>query len=846
MQAWRSRAEDPVRGEARSQHAGESRGASALPLQPVPGLLSVHECALAFRRTHALLLSREHRWHVRAQALIALGIEPVMPSKVAPPAAKPKIAATKLSGARRRGKALTSCVSIFLSRKPSSEAAGADVKEDGDDVDSIDVACDVCGGLDDEEGNEIILCDGQGCGRAFHQHCLSKPLKRVPRCEWLCPSCSESSPAPSPPRAFPLDAVEHEAREGAADAARAHVPRGAAASTGSNKPRRSATTEGPPKRAAAVNAGASIATQSKPAPKAAAKPAPEPEPTGWDALRSRERVLQRLRAHLQLASVPEHVLCREAELHELLRFCQSRLASRTSGALYICGSPGLGKSLTAKQAFLRFGAGSSASAALVSPQPRATRAIAASLISEAALPKKRSSRRAAGPQPTAARTAARAGASTAGHRSCYINAFSVSSPSTMYPTIYHGLGFREQLADVTATKAALERAFIPGRKEAETTVPEGHRPARIAGGRAARAGSRGEGADGGGSGERGGVAPMCVVFIDELDQLLGKQHEVLYQLFEWAAAPGSRLILVGIANALDLTERFLPRLQARGAMPRLVAFPPYAPEELENIYRQRIAEAVSESADAATRRGGGDSSAVASAPSADVLRSAAVEAAVEPAALKFCAKKIAAASGDARRGLQVFMVAVDAALEEVRTALAEKASDGEPPVALASKTALSFKHVSLALTAAFKSNTVKLLSSLPQHQQLLLCCLVLRERRETALSESNKARCGRPAARRQCTIADLYHEYRQLCSTERLSPLPAHEIVPLCHNLASCGVFALGKVSQAHRVTSAAKYSKEMQQPLWLCTSEDELRSATKDLHVFQNILYAPQPDDAP
>ena len=99
---------------------------------------------------------------------------------------------------------------------------------------------------------------------------------------------------------------------------------------------------------------------------------------------------------------------------------------------------------------------------------------------------------------------------------------------------------------------------------------------------------------------------MCVVFIDELDQLLGKQHEVLYQLFEWAAAPGSRLILVGIANALDLTERFLPRLQARGAMPRLVAFPPYAPEELENIYRQRIAEAVSESADAATRRGGGD------------------------------------------------------------------------------------------------------------------------------------------------------------------------------------------------------------------------------------------------
>ena len=37
--------------------------------------------------------------------------------------------------------------------------------------------------------------------------------------------------------------------------------------------------------------------------------------------------------------------------------------------------------------------------------------------------------------------------------------------------------------------------------------------------------------------------------------------QVLYTLFEWSALPSSKLILIGIANALDLTERFLPRLR---------------------------------------------------------------------------------------------------------------------------------------------------------------------------------------------------------------------------------------------------------------------------------------------
>ena len=70
-----------------------------------------------------------------------------------------------------------------------------------------------------------------------------------------------------------------------------------------------------------------------------------------------------------------------------------------------------------------------------------------------------------------------------------------------------------------------------------------------------------------------------VLVLDELDQLSVHCQHILYTVFEWPALSRSRLILIGqlvsvttpthycvstagIANALDLTDRMLPRLQA--------------------------------------------------------------------------------------------------------------------------------------------------------------------------------------------------------------------------------------------------------------------------------------------
>ena len=36
--------------------------------------------------------------------------------------------------------------------------------------------------------------------------------------------------------------------------------------------------------------------------------------------------------------------------------------------------------------------------------------------------------------------------------------------------------------------------------------------------------------------------------------------QVLYNLMEWPMRTGSRLAVIGIANTMDLPERFLPRI----------------------------------------------------------------------------------------------------------------------------------------------------------------------------------------------------------------------------------------------------------------------------------------------
>merc|ERR1712176_883904 len=82
---------------------------------------------------------------------------------------------------------------------------------------------------------------------------------------------------------------------------------------------------------------------------------------------------------------------------------------------------------------------------------------------------------------------------------------------------------------------------------------------------------------------------MYVVIIDEMDGLLSNsKQQILYHLFGWTKRKHSKLILFGIANSIDLTDRFLPRLKQRNLEPELLIFRPYTKSQLIMIIKHRL------------------------------------------------------------------------------------------------------------------------------------------------------------------------------------------------------------------------------------------------------------------
>ena len=63
--------------------------------------------------------------------------------------------------------------------------------------------------------------------------------------------------------------------------------------------------------------------------------------------------------------------------------------------------------------------------------------------------------------------------------------------------------------------------------------------------------------------------------------------KALYDLFELAGEVNSRLVLIGIANGLDMLERVLPNL-SKNNKPKQLNFQPYKTEQIETLIKVRI------------------------------------------------------------------------------------------------------------------------------------------------------------------------------------------------------------------------------------------------------------------
>jgi len=78
-----------------------------------------------------------------------------------------------------------------------------------------------------------------------------------------------------------------------------------------------------------------------------------------------------------------------------------------------------------------------------------------------------------------------------------------------------------------------------------------------------------------------------VLIIDEIDCLINKKQMLIYNIFNWAHYPSSKLIIISISNTLDLPEKLIPKISSRMGNNRLT-FKPYQKDELVKILSVKI------------------------------------------------------------------------------------------------------------------------------------------------------------------------------------------------------------------------------------------------------------------
>jgi len=80
---------------------------------------------------------------------------------------------------------------------------------------------------------------------------------------------------------------------------------------------------------------------------------------------------------------------------------------------------------------------------------------------------------------------------------------------------------------------------------------------------------------------------MRVVLIDELDALITKKQTLLYNLFDWPCHQNSKLLVISIANTMDLPERMQVKISSRIGNNRLV-YEPYNLNQILTILSSRL------------------------------------------------------------------------------------------------------------------------------------------------------------------------------------------------------------------------------------------------------------------
>lgn len=209
----------------------------------------------------------------------------------------------------------------------------------------------------------------------------------------------------------------------------------------------------------------------------------------------------------------------------------------------------------------------------------------------------------------------------------------------------------------------------------------------------------------------------------------------------------------GIANALDLTDRILPRLQSHvKCRPHLIHFPPYTKDQIVTILQSRL------SCESSTSEGH--------------------SAIIDPMAIQFCARKVSAVHGDLRKALDICRRAVE--LAETRQKMATSSDIPTPQLSQRAKVRVTLPLIASVISEVYTSNVTSLTvqQNFPLQQKLAVCTLLCMVR-------------GRHT--KEVTLGKLHEAYVRVCRQRQLRHEGESEFVGVCNMLEARGVISLKK-----------------------------------------------------
>lgn len=213
---------------------------------------------------------------------------------------------------------------------------------------------------------------------------------------------------------------------------------------------------------------------------------------------------------------------------------------------------------------------------------------------------------------------------------------------------------------------------------------------------------------------------MTILLVDELDILCNRRQDVVYNILNWPTLSTSKLVVVAIANTMDLPERLLMgKITSRLGLTRLT-FQPYNFQQLQEILMARLLGTETFNKDA----------------------------------VQLVARKVAAVSGDARRALDICRRATE-------IAEAGQKIKGEIHI-------VSILDVQKALTEMIASAKMQAIKSCSKYEQMWLQA-VCAEVARTGVEE--------------CTFIGVYNQFESITAFNGLKVPNPGQALGICSKL---------------------------------------------------------------